>query len=133
MKTLLRNTAIYTFALFLLPKIFNGVSISDSLVTYILGGFFLTLLFMLIKPILQIISFPLNLVTLGLFSAFTNVIILYLLTVIHPGIKIASFTYPGLNLFGFIIPRMDVNTFFAYVLSAAILAIIVTAINWLTD
>jgi putative membrane protein len=133
MKTLLRNTAIYTFALFLLPKILNGVVISDSLLTYVLGGFFLTLLFMVIKPILHIISFPLNLITLGLFSAFTNVIILYLLTVIHPGIRISAFTYPGVSVFGFVVPRMDINVFFAYVLSAVILAIIVTAINWLIE
>lgn len=131
MKTLLRNTAIYTFALFLLPKVLSGVVISDSLSTFILGGFFLTLLFMIIKPILQIISFPLNLVTLGLFSSFTNVIILYLLTVIHPGIRISAFNYPGLSLLGFIVPQMQVNIFFAYVLSSVILAIIVTAINWL--
>lgn len=133
MKTLLRNTAIYTFALFLLPKVLSGVSIPDSLITYVLGGFFLTLLFLILKPILQIISFPLNLVTLGLFSAFTNVIILYLLTVIHPAIKISAFTYPGLSFIGFLIPRMEVNTFFAYVLSAVFLAIIVTVINWLID
>jgi uncharacterized membrane protein YvlD (DUF360 family) len=87
---------------------------------------------MFIRPILTIISFPLNLATLGLFSFFINVIILYLLTLFVPNIMIQAFQFTGISFAGFIIPRMSINIFFAYFLSATIVFITVSVLTWIT-
>ncbi len=39
----------------------------------------LAILFLVLKPILNIISFPVNLVTLGMFNIFINALLIYLL------------------------------------------------------
>lgn len=132
MKTLIRNIAFYTLSLFILPFLLSGVKVVGGFPTLLLGGFILTLLFMFIRPILTILSFPLNLATLGLFSFFINVIILYLLTLFVPNIMIQAFQFTGISFAGFIIPSMSINVFFAYFLSATIVFLTVSILTWIT-
>jgi len=131
MKTITRNIAIYTFALYLLPKIIPGVHIYGGLITLFIGGIALALMFLILKPILNIISFPVNLLTLGLFSILTNVFILYLLTVFVTGISIDPFTYGKASVVGFTTPGIAFNTFFAYVYTSFVLSLIDSFISWL--
>ncbi len=62
---------------------------------------------MTIKPIIKLLTLPINLVTLGLFSVVINGVIFYLLAVAIKGFSVSSF------------------------LSAVIGSIIVSLINWL--
>jgi putative membrane protein len=129
-KTILRNTFINALTLFLIAQVISGVHVNEGFWTYIFGGFALSLLFLILKPILNIIAIPLNIVTLGMFSILTNVIIFYLLTVFVPGIAITAFTYPGASYAGFIIPKMFVNGFFAFLLVSFFQALIFSSISW---
>ena len=133
MKTILRNIAIYTLILFLLPMLIPGVSITNGLQTLLTGGIMLAILFLVLKPILNIISFPVNMVTLGLFNIFINALLIYLLTVFVTEISISSFTYYRTNVFGFITPMISFNTFFAYIYTAFILTLINGFIRWLIN
>lgn len=132
MKTLLRSIAIYLLALYFIPQIVPGFTIDGGIVTLITGAIILALMFLIIKPILNIISFPVNMVTLGLFSIIINAFILYLLTILVPNITVQPFAYPKTNLFGIIIPVIKFNTFFSYLFSAFVLSCINTSIRWLT-
>lgn len=133
MKGLLRNVIIYSGALYFLPHIVAGVVISGGLWTYLFGGLMLAIMMAVIKPILNVISFPFNIVTLGVFSIFTNALILYLLTIFVTGIIIRPYTFAGANVAGFIIPALSFNTLFAFLAAAFILSAIVTGIKWLID
>lgn len=131
MKSLLRNTFINSLSLFILAQIVPGLTINGGLLTFIAGGFALSLLFLIVKPILNLISLPLNLVTMGLFSFLVNAIIFYLLTVFVTSISITSFTFPGFSFFGFIAPKMFFNTFFAFIIVALLQSAIVSFLSWL--
>jgi len=131
MKSLLRNTLINSLSLFILAQVVPGLSIHGGLLNFIIGGFALSLLFLIVKPILNLISLPLNLVTMGLFSFLINAIIFYLLTVFVTSISITSFTFPGFSFSGFIIPKMFFNTFFAFIIIAFLQSFIVTFLSWL--
>lgn len=133
MKSIIRRIAIYTFALFLLPLIIPGVKISGGLDTLFLGGASLALMFLVLKPILSILSFPINLLTLGMFSILTNALILYLLTIFVTSISIASFVYGKAEIFGFTTPNITLNTFQAYVFTAFVLSVIESFLAWLMD
>ena len=130
-KSLLRNTFINALSLFILAQIVPGLSIHGGLLTFIAGGLALSLLFLIVKPILNLISLPLNLVTMGLFSFLINAIIFYLLTVFVTSITITSFTFPGFSFSGFIAPKMFFNTFFAFIIIALLQSLIVTFLSWL--
>ena len=131
MKGILRNTVINAISLAVLDQVIPGVTIIGGLKTYVIAGFILSLLLLIIKPILNILSLPLNMVTLGLFSFLTNSIILYLLTVFVTQVTISKFTFEGFTFAGFVVPVMDFNTFYAFVITAAILSIIIAFFDWL--
>lgn len=131
MKTLIRNTFFNTVALFILTLLLPGVKVTGGFINFIIGGFFLALMFKVLKPILNLISLPLNLITLGGFSFFINVLILYLTVIFVPSISITKFIFPGISFSGFIIPQVEFNTFFAYIISAFLLTTIVSFLGWL--
>lgn len=132
-KDFILSTAIHTLAIFLLTQILPGVAVSGGLLTLFIAGFSLTILDLLVKPILNIISFPINLVTLGLFSIVTNAIILYLLTVFVPNVAISSFTFPGAELGGVTLSKMEFSTLATFIFASVTLSVIVTVINWLIE
>ena len=131
MKGLLRNTVINGLSLAVLNQIVPGVTIAGGFKTFVIAGFILSLLLLIIKPILNILSLPLNMVTLGLFSFFTNSIILYLLTVFVTEVQVSKFTFNGYEFAGFIVPVMTFNTLSAFIITAAILSIIIAFFDWL--
>lgn len=131
MKTIARAIFIYTLSLHLLTYIIPGIQIKGGLFTLIIGGIALSLMFLIIKPILNFITLPVNIITLGLFSIFTNVFIIYILTVFISGISIIPFTYPKAEIFGFGTPLITLNTFFAYIFTAFMLSLIDSFFSWL--
>jgi putative membrane protein len=133
MKALLRNISIYTLCLFLIIQLIPGVTISGGFWTLLTAGIVLSLIFILFKPILNIISFPVNLVTLGIFNIFINALLIYLLTVFVTEVSISAFVYPSTNIFGFITPLLTFNTFFAYLYTAFVLTAINGFIRWLLN
>ncbi len=131
MKTILRNIVFYSFSLFALSQILSGVKISGGIPTFILGGTVLSIMFIIVKPVLNLISLPLNILTLGLFSFLSNVILLLLLTMFVPQIQVVSFIFPGFSYAGFIIPRFEFNQIMAFAVSGFTLSAIITFLTWL--
>jgi len=131
MKGFVRNVLFNAFSIFLLTQIIGGVKVSGGIPTYLFGGIALTILLVFLKPILNILALPLNIVTLGFFSFLTNIIIFYLLTVIVPGINITAFTFPGFSYSGFVIPSFYFNVLFAFLIVAFLQSLIVSFLSWL--
>ena len=127
---MLRNTLLNALCLFLIAQVVSGLQIAGGFFTYILAGLCLTLLFKLLKPVLNLISLPLNVITLGLFSVVTNGIIFYVLTIFIPSVNIAAFTFPGVSYLGFIIPKIGVGTFFAFIVIAALQSVVFGFMKW---
>jgi putative membrane protein len=132
MKSILRRVVFYSVALFLVAQFLEGVRVGGGLITYIIGGIVLSVLFMIVKPILSIITLPLNIITLGLFSFLINAIILYLLTIFVPDISISAFRFNGFSFLGFVIPQLQINNFFAFIAASISLSFIVGFLRWLT-
>lgn len=105
MKIILR-WIILSVAVWLTTKIISGISV-DPIWTALIVGACLTLFNMFVKPIIKILTLPINLITLGLFSLVING---------------AVFWYMGKFIDGF-----TVSTFW----SAFIGALVVSIINWI--
>lgn len=133
MKSFFRNCLFNGFSIFFLSLILSGVKVNGGITTYILGGVALTLLLAILKPVLNLLALPLNIVTLGMFSFLTNVIIFYLLTVFVTGISIGAFTFSGFSYSGFVIPSIYFNTLFAFIITAFFQALCVSFLNWLIE
>ena len=133
MKAFLRNILFNSFSIFVISQVLSGVHVSGGFPTYIFGGIALTLLLTILKPVLNVIAIPLNLITLGMFSFLVNVIIFYLLTVFVMDITISAFTFQGASYAGFIIPKLHFNILFAFVLTSFLQSVIVSFLAWLIE
>ncbi len=131
MKSFARNILFNSFSIFLISQVLPGVKVTGGFFTYIIGGFALTLLLIILKPILNLLALPLNIITLGMFSFLTNVIIFYLLTILVMGISITAFTFPGYEYAGFVIPKFYFNALFAFIAVSFLQSLIVSFLSWL--
>lgn len=130
MKKILQEIVIYSVSLYTTSLIIPGLIIEKHLATYVIGGIFLIVGETILKPILRIISLPLNIITLGLSSSLVNVATFYLITVIFPKIKISAFQFKGVTFYGVVIPDFFVSLFLSYVLISATIYIISTLLRW---
>ena len=131
MKSILRNTGINALALYILVLVVDGVKISGGIPTFLLGAVLFYLMSLILRPILNIITFPINVLTFGIFSFFVNAILLYLLTTFVAQISVSAFKFQGLSFLGFVIPKIYFNTFFAFVVSSFVLSFTISFMQWL--
>jgi putative membrane protein len=100
------NWVLISVSVFVTTKIISGIVVDPIWVALVVGAC-LTLFNMFIKPIIKVLTLPLNILTLGLFSLVINSIL---------------FWYLGTFIKGF-----EVSTLVA----AFVGAIVVSVINWL--
>lgn len=77
-------------ALLVAPYIISGISISNFY-SALVAVFVLGILHITIRPILLVLTLPINLLTLGLFSLVINAIIFLLLSTIVKGFQVDGF------------------------------------------
>jgi len=107
MKTIL-HWLVLSGTVYVIAMVFPQVSVSPWWVALLAGGllFFINVI---IKPIIKILTLPINLITFGLFSF-------------------------ALNAFFFWLPSQFIDGFNVTTIKAAIIgAIIVSVVNWLFD
>lgn len=131
MKRLLRSFLIHTAAIWLVSQQLGGLSYNDDLLILAVGGASLTLVDAFIKPLLNILLLPFNLITLGTFRWIVNVFTLYLATLLVRGFSVVSFTYLGANLGGFVVPQMEFGLILAYVAVAFFISVVSSILFWL--
>lgn len=81
---------ISTLALLIIVHIFSGIS-SSNFLSLLIMALVLSLLNAFLKPILQILSLPITILTLGLFTLFINAFTFFIAAKLVHGIYIAGF------------------------------------------
>ncbi len=98
---------ITTLAIFALPYLVAGISVA-SITTALVVGACLVFVYFIVKPIVSILTLPINIITLGLFSLALNVLFFWLVSRIVDGFTVRT-------------------------LSAAIIgSLVISLVNWLT-
>ncbi len=77
----------------------QGISVNNY-TTALIVALVLSLLNTFVKPILKILSFPITIITLGLFLLVINVAIIYLASYFIEGFKVNGFLPPLIFSFG---------------------------------
>jgi len=133
MKYLIRIFLLNVFALWLTAQFVPGVTIANTWQTYLEVGAILSFLMVIVKPILKILFIPINVMTFGILSWFTNVIVVYLLTLITPLIRIEAWRFQGWSMGGFTIPAIDVSYFASLIISTLVLSLISNVLHSVTE
>jgi putative membrane protein len=99
MSGFLVRLAISAFALWVAQQLVSGIQI-DGVGTLLLAALLLGLVNAVVRPVLVILTFPLTILTLGLFLFVVNAAMLGLVAVLLPNMHIAGF---GAALLGSIV------------------------------
>jgi putative membrane protein len=96
LQRLLLRWAFNVVALFVAAWLLSGVDYGDSWWTLLIAGVVFTLVNMIVKPILTILSIPFIVVTLGIFYFLINILMLYLTDWIVGDFEIDTFWWGAL-------------------------------------
>lgn len=131
MKRIIRAFAIYAIILWFLATYVGGIKFGNDPKILLSGALALTLAELFLKPIINLLLLPFNLVTLGVFRWVSNGLMFYIATLLVPGFLITPFTYPGFSSNLFIIPSVHLGLVGAYIFLSFALSIITSFVFWL--
>lgn len=113
MRFIIKTLVFNALSIYALSLVFPGIKY-PSLAVLAYAAVSFSLLNVFVKPVLKILTFPINLITFGLFSSLLNVLILYLVTQFVPDFKIVAFSLNSYNIFGINTPVIYFSSFWAY-------------------
>ena len=132
MKGIIRSFTIHAFALWIIAGNIGGLHYGNDPRYLLLGALALTLIDVLLKPLINLLLLPLNLVTLGTLRWISSALTLYLATLIVPSFQVVAFKFPGFTSSLFIIPAINFSTFGAYILISILISLVVSFFYWLS-
>ena len=132
-KNILKSFLINAVALYVLTVIVPAFKISGGLNSFLTAGATLTVLNLLVKPILNLLLLPINLLTLGFFKWASSVLIIWLLAKLTPGLTIASYSFQGFSYQGFTVPAAQFNVLWTLVIGSFMMSIITTFLDWILN
>jgi len=131
MKSIIRAFIFNIICIYFAGVVIPGFSVSADFKVLVFASILLTLINLIIKPLAKILFFPINLITLGLFSWVINALIIYALVFFIPQIKILPWTFGGADIKGFVIPSLYFTFIMTIILVSFFISILTNILNWL--
>ncbi len=116
MRYFAQQYVILLTALYIASSLFAGLVLKGGVIQYLYDAVLLVLGFVIVRPIINIVALPFNALTLGVFSIFSTVIVLFLLTLTDRNFIIQPFVFNGISVSDFSIPAFHLNIFLSYLI-----------------
>ena len=94
MHFLVRFLAI-AVAVYLTVNLVPGITVTGGWMTMLIVAIVWSVITMVIRPVLQLLSLPITIITLGLFSFILNALLFWAMELVVPGFEVAGF-FPAL-------------------------------------
>ena len=133
MKTLLRRLLLYSLVIFTAALILPGLSYSNDPEVLALAASTLVLVNLLVRPLVKLITLPINFFTLGVFSWLINVLMLLLVTKLIPGFSVSAFALSGFKYGSLVVPSIEVPLFWSYVLASFTISFLMSLFERIFD
>lgn len=131
MKHILKHYVVDTVALYLASQIASGMLFEGGIKTLLLTGVGLTAATLVVRPLINILILPINLITFGLFKWVSSAVALYLVTLVVPGFKIVQFVFEGLASKWLDVPGFSFAGVLAFISFSFLLSLITSFMYWL--
>ncbi len=131
MKYLFRKYCLVTLSLVITGLLIPALTFGPQKYDLFYDAFILFLLFLIAKPIVNILMLPINILTLNLSRWLINILLIYLWKFIVPEVKIGSWNFEGLNLGSINLSQINFNGWQTTVLVAVFLTLLMQFITWL--
>lgn len=133
MKKILRKYVIISLSLYFLTLTIKAFQIQGNLTDFLYASFIMYLLLNILKPLLNIVFFPINLLTLNLSAWLINIGIFYIWSLLVPHVKIGTWNFQGLTLGSLQISAFRLDYFFTYFALAILFRLFINFFHWLFD
>lgn len=116
-------------ALWVADYFLTGFDLGGNLNVFLIAALVLILVNFVVKPILGVISFPINLITLGFFTWVINIVLMYVVVLLVDGIKLT----PGvllldrLGVIALTLPNIQLSE----LLTLVVATFMISLVNWL--
>lgn len=131
MKTVLRSIVYNAASIWIVSLLASGIILEKGYETLLVAAFALGLINLLVKPVINILLLPLNLITLGAFRWLVNVLALYLVTIVVPDFRIVPLHFSRFTYQGIVIPPISLNLIFSFVVISFLISLISSFWYWL--
>jgi putative membrane protein len=131
MRGLIKHFLIDTVTLYLISQAVSGIVFIEGTYTLFLAGFVLMLATLIVRPVINILLLPINLITFGLFKWVTYAITLYLVTLVVPGFHLADFIFKGFNSYWFSIPGISLSGILAFIAFSFVISTVSSILYWI--
>jgi len=127
----LKYFLINSVTLYLISLVVSGMVFANGPTTILLTGVALTVASLIIRPIINILLLPLNLITFGLFRWVGYAITLYIITLVVPGFQIAGFVFKGLSSYWISIPSISLGGVVSFIAFSFVISTTSSLLDWL--
>lgn len=131
MKRILRYFVVDTLSLYIIANSSQGIIFNNGLLTLLMAGFVLSLATILVKPLINILLLPINLLTFNIFKWASSTIALYLVTLVVPGFIVSGFDFAGFSNQWIDIPAISLQGLLAFIVISFLLSVLSFIITWL--
>lgn len=133
MKGFLQGVTVNTATLFITLSMFSGLTIEGGFWNIFTTAVLITIGFKILRPVINIITLPLNVITLGLFQLLVIAFIIFLVALIYPQMQIDPFQFNGVQFFGITIQPFFVSLFLSYIIISGTIYVVNRTLFWLFD
>lgn len=132
MKKLLRVFIIESVSVYIASQIARGLVFEKGILGIAATGFALAIASIFVKPIINLLLIPINLITFNLFRFVENAIILYLVSLVVTQFKITGFFFAGIDSPLISLPEISLTTPILYFSAFSILISTISGLlHWL--
>lgn len=122
---------VNTITLYLVSNFTKGLEFDSGITTLLFAGAGLTGANLVVKPLINLLLLPLNMVTFNFFKWISSAIALYLVTMVVPGFRVVEFVFEGFSSSWISIPQISMGGIFSYVLFSVVISLITSSVYWL--
>jgi len=131
MKNIFKHYVIDTVSLYLISQAVSGIVFENGIKSLLLAGLGIVLTSFLVKPIINLLLLPINLLTFGFFRWISSAVTLYIVTLIIPGFKIHNFFFSGFTSPWIDIPSLTFIQPLSFIAFSFLITFITSIIYWL--
>jgi len=134
MKSLIRTYIFYLAALYITQQALSaGLVVSGGVEAFLIAALLLALLNLILKPILNLLFLPVNMLSLGLFSIVINAGLFYAFVYLLDEIEVNTWTFPGISVQGFSLQETEVSMLATIFIASILINFITNFFSYLTD
>lgn len=131
MQKLIKSFVLSALSIYFASLIIPGFVVLANFKSIFIATLALGLLNLFVRPILNLLFLPINIITLGMLRWLINLAILYLLALLLDQVSIQPTYLKDIPLIGYILPSITANRFFTTLLASISISFSQSFLYWL--